>query len=99
MDEDQSFEHQVLKGLNPVSWGVHKDPIDFHVNLEEISQVVWNIEALRIHIFMRPEGSVLAKKDGQLRGDIMAAFKRERTMRRFLNFCREKGVQMLKAST
>ncbi|KAF7547670.1 hypothetical protein G7Z17_g7569 [Cylindrodendrum hubeiense] len=98
MEDDQSFEHQVLKGLNPVSWGVHKDPIDFHVNLEEIAQVVWNIEALRIHIFMR-EGSVLAKKDGQLRGDIMAAFKRERTMRRFLNFCRDKGVKMLKAPT
>ncbi|KPM34322.1 hypothetical protein AK830_g12256 [Neonectria ditissima] len=99
MEDDQSFEHQVLKGLNPVSWGVHKDPIDFHVNLEEIAQIVWNIEALRIHVIMRTENTVRAKTDGQLRGDIMAAFKRERTMRRFLRFCRDRNIRMLKATT
>ncbi|KAH7140826.1 hypothetical protein EDB81DRAFT_843868 [Dactylonectria macrodidyma] len=99
MEDDQSFEHQVLKSVRPATWGVHKDPIDFHVTLADVAQVVWNIEALRIHIFMRTDGSVLAKKDGQLRGDLMAAFKREQTMRRFLKFCRDKGVRMLKATT
>ncbi|KAK7420313.1 hypothetical protein QQZ08_010446 [Neonectria magnoliae] len=99
LEDEQTFEHQVLKGLNPVSWGVHKDPIDFHVNLDEIAQIVWNIEALRIHAIMRTENSVRAKTDGQLRGDIMAAFKRERTMRRFLRFCRDRNIQMLKETT
>ncbi|KAK7403103.1 hypothetical protein QQX98_011128 [Neonectria punicea] len=99
LEDEQSFEHQVLKGLNPVSWGVHKDPIDFHVNLDEIAQIVWNIEALRIHAIMRTENSVRAKTDGQLRGDIMAAFKRERTMRRFLRFCRDRNIRMLKETT
>ncbi|KAH7161800.1 hypothetical protein EDB81DRAFT_785561 [Dactylonectria macrodidyma] len=98
MEDEQLFEHQVLKSVRPATWGVHKDPIDFNVRLHEIAQVVWNIEALRVHFFMRTDGSVPAK-DEQLRGDLMASFKRERTMRRFLNFCREKGVKMLKAST
>ncbi|KAH6874533.1 hypothetical protein B0T10DRAFT_586035 [Thelonectria olida] len=97
-EEDQCFEHQVLKDINPVSWGLHEEPIDFHLNLNEISEVVWNIEALRIHVVMRIEGSVLSKKDGLPRGNVMASFKRERTMRRFLHFCREKGVKILKES-
>jgi hypothetical protein len=48
---------------------------------------------------MRIEDSVLSKMDGLPRGDVMASFKRERTMRRFLHFCREKGVKILKEST
>lgn len=98
LEPEQCFEHQVLKEVDPVAWGLHKDPIDFHLNLDEIAEVVWNIESLRVHIIMR-DGSVTAKKDNEPRGDVMAAFKRERTMRRFLNFCRELSVKMFKETT
>ncbi|KAM6506914.1 hypothetical protein FALCPG4_018732 [Fusarium falciforme] len=93
------FQHQVLKDVSPVSWGLFKDHIDFHINLDEIEEVVWNIEALRIHIIMHNVNVTMDKSDRALRGDMMATFKRDRTMRRFLLFCREKGVRMLKQTT
>ncbi|CAM1509862.1 Fc.00g001970.m01.CDS01 [Cosmosporella sp. VM-42] len=100
MAEVKCFEHQVLKDVKPVLWGLHKDPIDFHVNLDEIAEIVWNIEALRIHVVMRKkEDTVIAKKDGEPRGDVMAAFKRERTMRRFLGFCRKMDVRLHRETT
>ncbi|EXM13236.1 hypothetical protein FOTG_18309 [Fusarium oxysporum f. sp. vasinfectum 25433] len=34
--------------------------------------------------------------DGMPRGDVMASFPRARTMRRFLFFCRERGMKMAK---
>ncbi|KAI8649789.1 hypothetical protein NCS55_01441800 [Fusarium keratoplasticum] len=93
------FQHQVLKNVSPASWGLFKDHIDFHVNLDEIEEVIWNIEALRIHIIMRKVNVTMDKSDGAPRGDVMASFKRDRTMRRFLFFCREKRVRMLKQTT
>lgn len=99
LEPEQCFEHQVLKDVNPVSWGLHKDPIDFHLNIDEIAEIVWNIEALRIHVIMRKDGTVVARNDGEPRGDVMAAFKRERTMRRFLRFCRDLNIKMVKEST
>ncbi|KAM6505255.1 hypothetical protein FSOLCH5_014488 [Fusarium solani] len=93
------FQHQVLKNASPASWDLFKDHIDFHVNLDEIEEVMWNIEALRIHIIMRKVNVTMDKSDGAPRGDVMASFKRDRTMRRFLFFCREKGVRMLEQTT
>ncbi|KAI5457616.1 hypothetical protein BGZ63DRAFT_427656 [Mariannaea sp. PMI_226] len=90
--EDRVFEHQVLKALGPVQWGVHKQPYNFHLSLDEISTLIWNIEALRVHVVLRKD------KDIHNRGDIMAEFKRENTMRRFLSFCREQGVHLTKDS-
>ncbi|KAJ3509601.1 hypothetical protein NM208_g15646 [Fusarium decemcellulare] len=98
LEEAKCFQHQVLKDVKPASWGLFKDHIDFHVTLDEIEEMVWNIEALRIHIVMRKVG-VTMDQDGAPRGDVMASFKRGRTMRRFLFFCREKGVRMLKQTT
>ncbi|KAJ3455139.1 hypothetical protein MRS44_013739 [Fusarium solani] len=89
------FQHQVLKNVSPASWGLFKDHIDFHVNLDEIEEVMWNIEALRIHIIMRKVNVTMDKSDGAPRGDVMASFKRDRTMRRFLFFCREKGLNRM----
>ncbi|KAF4982517.1 hypothetical protein FZEAL_1868 [Fusarium zealandicum] len=91
LEQAGCFQHQVLKDVSPAKWGLFKDRIDFHVNLDEIVEVVWNIEALRIHIVMRKGSVTMDKSDGEPRGDVMASFKRDRTMRRFLYFCREKG--------
>lgn len=97
IEQIQCFQHQVLRDVHPAKWGLFKDEIDFHVYLEEIKEMAWNIEALRVHIIVKEEAGVKGP-DGKPRGDLMAAFARARTMRRFLFFCREKGVQMTKHS-
>ncbi|KAK2922368.1 hypothetical protein FoTM2_017724 [Fusarium oxysporum f. sp. vasinfectum] len=89
----QCFQHQVLKDLKPAKWGLFRDGIDFHVNLAEIEMMEWSIEALRVHIILKKDAGELAA-DGKPRGDVMASFPRARTMRRFLFFCREKGMKM-----
>ncbi|KAI3572145.1 hypothetical protein IWW34DRAFT_893198 [Fusarium oxysporum f. sp. albedinis] len=89
----QCFQHQVLKDVKPAKWGLLSDEIDFHVNLAEIEEMKWNIEALRVHIVMKKDAGKLAA-DGKPRGDVMASFPRARTMRRFLFFCRERGIML-----
>ncbi|CVL08216.1 uncharacterized protein FMAN_14151 [Fusarium mangiferae] len=91
----QCFQHQVLKDVKPAKWGLFRDEIDFHVNLAEIEEMEWSIEALRVHIIMKKDVGELAV-DGKPRGDVMASFPRARTMRRFLFFCRERGMKMAK---
>ncbi|KAI1060847.1 hypothetical protein LB506_007475 [Fusarium annulatum] len=91
----QCFQHQVLKDVKPAKWGLFRDEIDFHVNLAEIEEMEWSIEALRVHIIMKKDAGELAT-DGKPRGDVMASFPRARTMRRFLFFCRERGMKMAK---
>ncbi|CZR49736.1 uncharacterized protein FPRO_14787 [Fusarium proliferatum ET1] len=76
-------------------WTWDEDEIDFHVNLAEIEEMEWSIEALRVHIIMKKDAGELAT-DGKPRGDVMASFPRARTMRRFLFFCRERGMKMAK---
>ncbi|CAG1972487.1 unnamed protein product [Fusarium graminearum] len=97
IDQIQCFQHQVLRDMHPASWGLFKDEIDFHVYLEDIEEMIWNIEALRVHIIVKESENANAP-DGKPRGDVMAAFSRARTMRRFLFFCREKEVHMTKHS-
>ncbi|KAJ6439872.1 sterigmatocystin 8-O-methyltransferase precursor [Purpureocillium lavendulum] len=92
-EKERMFEHQLLKDTEPTTWGVHRDPIDFNVRLDDIVEVRWNIDVLQVHIVMSKWGTAIAKQDGQPRGDVMAAFKRERTIRRFLDFCRAKRLR------
>ncbi|KAI8411187.1 hypothetical protein FOFC_07781 [Fusarium oxysporum] len=91
----QCFQHQVLKDVKPAKWGLFRDEIDFHVHIAEIEEMEWSIEALRVHIITKKGVGELAP-DGMLRGDVMASFPRARTMRRFLFFCRERGMKMTK---
>ncbi|KAF4339076.1 hypothetical protein FBEOM_7018 [Fusarium beomiforme] len=91
----QCFQHQVLKDVKPAKWGLFRDEIDFHVHIAEIEEMEWSIEALRVHIIMKKDVGEPAA-DGKPRGDVMASFPRARTMRRFLFFCRERGMKMAK---
>ncbi|KAH7191165.1 hypothetical protein DER44DRAFT_815687 [Fusarium oxysporum] len=91
----QCFQHQVLKDVKPAKWGLFRDEIDFHVHIAAIEEMEWSIEALRVHIIMKKDVGELAP-DGKPRGDVMASFPRARTMRRFLFFCRERGMKMAK---
>ncbi|KAF4453982.1 hypothetical protein F53441_3507 [Fusarium austroafricanum] len=95
IEQIQCFQHQVLKDVKPAKWGLFRDEIDFHIYLEEIEEMAWNIEALRVHIIMKKNVGAVAT-DGKHRGDVMASFPRARTMRRFLFFCRERGMKMAK---
>ncbi|KID92647.1 hypothetical protein MGU_00236 [Metarhizium guizhouense ARSEF 977] len=92
------FEHQVLKDTDPISWGILRSPIDFDIPLDDITRVDWNIDALQVHFVMSQFGSRIAKQDGKPTGDVMAAFKRETTMRRFLNYCRQRRLKLVKVT-
>ncbi|EXK25233.1 hypothetical protein FOQG_14637 [Fusarium oxysporum f. sp. raphani 54005] len=91
----QCFQHQVLKDVKPAKWGLFREEINFHVNLAEIEEMEYSIEALRVRIIMKEDAGKLAA-DGKPRGDVMVSFPRARTMRRFLFFCREKGMKIAK---
>ncbi|KAF4455925.1 hypothetical protein F53441_1863 [Fusarium austroafricanum] len=93
VDDKQCFEHQLLKDTEPVEWGLFRDEIDFHIYLQDVEEVAWSIEALRVHIIMKKNAGARAS-DGKFRGDVMASFLRERTIKRFLSFCRGKGIKM-----
>ncbi|KAH7169591.1 hypothetical protein DER46DRAFT_635383 [Fusarium sp. MPI-SDFR-AT-0072] len=85
----------VLKDVKPAKWGLFRDEIDFYIPIAEIEEMGWSIEALRVHIIMKKGVGELAP-DGMPRGDVMASFPRARIMRRFLFFCRERGMKMAK---
>ncbi|KAK8913430.1 hypothetical protein VCV18_011436 [Metarhizium anisopliae] len=90
-EKEQRFEHHVLKDTNPVKWGLLRDGINFHVQLNEIAKVRWNDVALRVHLIMN-EGDPAATQDGMPRGDVMAIFKRSTTVRRFKDFCLQRNI-------
>lgn len=88
MDARESmFEHQVLKE------GVHREPTDFSLRLEDVVKISWNLEALRVYLVMSDQKTCF--KDDKLRGNIMVAFKRETTMRRFIMFCRREEIELV----
>jgi len=86
------FEHQVLKDVLPkhVTWGVYKDPFDFHLRLSELTNVSYSPDSQKLVIKTKPVPGV------EHRGDVLAHFKRERTKRRFLAFMKRKGVKLVR---
>ncbi|KAI9159000.1 hypothetical protein HJFPF1_07005 [Paramyrothecium foliicola] len=90
------FEFQVLTEIEPAKWGTLREPINFNCLVDEIVEIRWSTDALRIKIVARRDKPTIARKDGQPRGDIMAAFKRANTMKRFLKFCRANKVNLVK---
>jgi hypothetical protein len=91
-EKEQRFEHHVLKDTNPVKWGILRDDINFHVQLNEIAKVRWNDVALRVHLVMKDRDPTIATQDRMPRGDVMAVFKRSTTVRRFKDFCLERSL-------
>ncbi|GAB1321068.1 hypothetical protein MFIFM68171_11278 [Madurella fahalii] len=85
------FEHQVLRSVRPPKWSVFKDPYDFHLRIAEIERVLFAPGNGRVVIEHKkgPDG-----EDVNVRGDVMAQFKRERTKRRFLSFLKQHGVKL-----
>lgn len=97
-DQDRLLEHQVLGDVEPISWGLHRAPIDFHVRLDDVVEVRWNVDALQVRLVTDSSDSRVSSLDGKPRGDVMAAFKRENTIRRFLSFCRARGLKTTEVS-
>ncbi|KAG6004304.1 hypothetical protein E4U43_000764 [Claviceps pusilla] len=94
-EDERVFEHQVLQDTKPVIWGLLRAPVDFDIPLDDIVLVNWNIDALRVHLVMSLFGSSkMSQQDGKPRGDVMASFKRETTMRRFLSYCRQRRLKL-----
>ena len=96
--KDRSLEHQALKETDPVQWGRHRQPVDFDVKVVDIAEVVYSVDALRVSLVMRRWGAPPAKKDGLPRGDVMASFKRQRTLQRFLDFLKEHRIPLIQES-
>ncbi|KAG6034373.1 hypothetical protein E4U41_006559 [Claviceps citrina] len=98
-EDKRVFKHQVLRDTRPVvSCGLLGDAADFDVPLDDIVQVNWNIGALQVHFVMSSFASSSSMQDGKPRGDVMAAFKRETTMRRFLSYCRQRRLKLSKTA-
>lgn len=92
-DFDPMFEHQVLKETEPAtSWGVFREPINFHLRLRELTGIRYATGSKIIAIGTK------TMPDFEHRGDVFALFKRERTKRRFLVFMKKKGVALHKVS-
>lgn len=92
------FQHRVLKSTNPAEWRQLDKPVNFNLNIDEISEIVWNLTTLRILIKVNTESNraVILDVDGKPRGDLMITFKRLRTMKRFMTFCRSMKVPLVK---
>ncbi|KAK3313339.1 hypothetical protein B0H66DRAFT_482978 [Apodospora peruviana] len=93
-DQDM-FEHQVLKDVlsnKKVTWGVYKEPYDFHLRLSELTEATYAAKSNKVVIGTKQIKGV------KHRGDVLVHFKRERTKKRFLAFLRKKGVKLLKAT-
>ncbi|KAK2594746.1 hypothetical protein QQS21_007544 [Conoideocrella luteorostrata] len=92
-DVAKYFKHQILENLNPVRWGALRDPADFDIWPSEISEIKWSLEALFVQINMKGESSSTSALDGAPRGNVMAAFKSEPTMRRIPDVLLWHGTQ------
>ncbi|XWW97925.1 hypothetical protein V2A60_005921 [Cordyceps javanica] len=91
--ENNVFEHQVLESTKPVVWGVEREPIDFSLRLEDVVKISWNLKALRVYLVMSDRHICFV--DDRPRGNVMVAFKRENTMRRFIKFCRREEIELV----
>ncbi|OAQ58981.1 hypothetical protein VFPPC_16910 [Pochonia chlamydosporia 170] len=90
VEDKQYFEHQVLTDTNPVKWGLLRKPIDFDVRLKDIAEVKYSVKSLRVHLIMK-DTTVASTEGGAPRGDVMAVFKRTRTVERFIRFLRSRN--------
>ncbi|KAK3937984.1 hypothetical protein QBC46DRAFT_171470 [Diplogelasinospora grovesii] len=94
LDNEEMFEHQVLKDVlskTKVTWGVYKEPIDFHLRLAELTEIIFARCSDKVIIGTKQVTGVA------WRGELMAQFKRDRTKRRFLTKMKGLGIKLLKA--
>ncbi|KOS21180.1 hypothetical protein ESCO_004513 [Escovopsis weberi] len=86
------FEHQVLTCVKPVHWGYLKHPIDFGIDIKDITGVSFNPDAMLVELALSENSRRVFKKDGLPQGNIMVAFKRVSTLKRFVICLRDLSV-------
>lgn len=96
--EQRCLEHQILKEGHPVRWGVLREPINFHVRLDDLVDVVWNRRVLKAHLIMSERSTQVSLRDGRPRGDVMVSFRRERTLKRLIRVLEGMGVRTVEGS-
>ena len=86
-----TWELHLLQRTNPPDWVRYEPPFNFGVFLDEIIAITHHPDSLKIHVKLTvPEGE--EGTEGYVKGEVMTWFKRERTKRRLLASCREKGI-------
>lgn len=80
------FEHQVLRTVQPPSWGVYKEPLDFHLRIRELEKIKYTREpgCTKVIVYTQPVEGL------EFRGPLFVHFKRARTLSRFLQFVQQK---------
>jgi hypothetical protein len=95
-EDEAVIEHYVLKSEKPLEWGTLPPPVDFNVRPDQVAQIFYNVDALRLYVQVKESSA--ATSDGRPRGDLMAGFKSDRNMLRFLRFCRELKINTYEMS-
>lgn len=93
---ERVFEHQVLAEGDTFTWGIYAKPINFHLELEHIQEIRWAAHTTKVMVVCSPDA--VLSPEGKSRGDVLAEFKRLRTKKRFLVFCRKQGVELVKVA-
>ncbi|KAF9878024.1 hypothetical protein CkaCkLH20_04600 [Colletotrichum karsti] len=88
------FEHQVLAEGEGAAWGIYRRSINFHLDLHDIQELRFSPDTGKVFVSCKPD--VVISEDDKPRGDLIAEFKRPRTKKRFLAFCRKKNVTITK---
>jgi hypothetical protein len=96
--EGRCLEHQILKEGHPVRWGVLRDPVNFDVRIDDLTDVVWNRRVMKAHLIMAERSTRLPSKDGRPRGDVIVLFRRERTLKRLIRVLESMGVRTIEGS-
>jgi hypothetical protein len=87
--EDQRLKYVKLNGNTPVQWEFSREPVNFDVKLDDVVEVRGSVKSLRVCLVMKEDSSISRQGEAS-RGDVMVVFRRERTTRRFLKFCRHR---------
>ncbi|CAI4218991.1 unnamed protein product [Parascedosporium putredinis] len=97
-DDLGTWELHLLQRADPPDWVRYDPPFNFGVFLDEIVAVTHHPGTLKIHVRLTvPESG--EGTAGYVKGEAMAWFKRERTKRRLLTSCRDKGIALKQAES
>ncbi|KAL6859491.1 hypothetical protein J3F83DRAFT_763278 [Trichoderma novae-zelandiae] len=95
--EDRCLEYRILKEGIPVTWRALGEPISFDVRLDDLAEVVWNRRELKAHLVMSSRSTHVSPHI-EPRGDVIASFKRERTLKRLIRVLEGMGVRTIEGS-
>ncbi|EFY93981.2 DUF3716 domain protein [Metarhizium robertsii] len=90
VEDDEYFKHWVVMGPDYGQVGVLREPVDFNIQLKDISEVKWN--SCIVQVKMKQADSTTPTVERPAPGDIMIAFGEPRTVLEFVEFCRRRGL-------